>query len=67
MGEAARRAGLSLEDIISCGDAENDLSMGNGPVELRAQVARQVVDRNDYNSFAMALKGLFAIQEQLLE
>ncbi len=68
--EAARRAGLSLKDIVACGDAENDLSMleragfgiamGHGPDQLR-QVARQVVGSNDDDSLPTALKKLFSI------
>lgn len=68
--EAARHAGLSLGDIVACGDAENDLSMlqragfgiamGHGPDALR-RIARQVVGSNDDDSLPMALKRLFAI------
>jgi Cof subfamily protein (haloacid dehalogenase superfamily) len=70
--EAARRAGLSLHDIVACGDAENDLSMleragfgismGHGPEQLH-RVASQVVGSNDDDSLPMALRKLFAIQD----
>jgi Cof subfamily protein (haloacid dehalogenase superfamily) len=69
--EAARRVGLSLGDIVACGDAENDvsmleragfgISMGHGPDQLR-RVARRVVGSNDDDSLPMALQKLFAIQ-----
>lgn len=70
--ETARQAGLSLDEIVACGDAENDLSMlervgfgismGHGPDALH-RVACQVVGSNDDDSLPMALRKLFAIQQ----
>jgi len=70
---AARETGLSLRDIVACGDAENDvplleragfgISMAHGPEELR-RVASRVVGSNDDNSLPMALKELFALQHE---
>lgn len=65
---AARHAGLSLADLVACGDGENDIpmlgcagygiSMGHGPVGLRA-VSRQIVGSNDDDSLSEALMTLF--------
>jgi len=65
---AARRAGLSLGEIVACGDGENDvtllqtagygIAMGHAPDGLR-RVADQVVGSNDDDSLPMALNALF--------
>ena len=61
---AARHAGLSLAEVVACGDGENDLTMlsragygialGHAPAGLRA-VANQIVGSNDHDSLADAL------------
>lgn len=65
---AARHAGLSLAELVACGDGENDIpmlaksgygiSLGHGPAGLRA-VARQIVGSNDDDSLPEALMTLF--------
>jgi Cof subfamily protein (haloacid dehalogenase superfamily) len=68
--EAVHRAGLSMAEIVACGDGENDvtlleragygIAMGHSGQRLRG-VARQIVGSNDDNSLPMALNKLFAI------
>jgi hypothetical protein len=67
--QAAGLAGLSLGEIVACGDGENDMTlvarsgygiaMAHAPAALRA-VARQVVGGNDDDSLAEALAALFS-------
>jgi Cof subfamily protein (haloacid dehalogenase superfamily) len=69
---AAGVVGLSLRDLVACGDGENDISllsragygiaMAHAPPALRA-VAAEVVGSNDDDSLAAALMTVFALHQ----